>query len=117
MDRFTQRKVVAHTEEAEFALIRVGSGHSVAMHAHREGQLGVIISGFGVHRMLLSVRRGRRTVRQFTDIHLRPGDCYFIPAGVPHEFHVEGGRPVLALDVALARPRRRRAGARPPRAA
>ncbi|HEY6237965.1 MAG TPA: cupin domain-containing protein [Thermoplasmata archaeon] len=107
VEKDAQRKIVATTEDAEFALLRIGVRHVPQIHSHRESQVGVIISGAGVHRMLLSVRRGRRTVKQVTELLLRPGDCYFIPPDVPHEFQVEGNRPVVALDVTLAKPRRR----------
>jgi len=101
------RKIVAATDEATFALVRIGPGRAPEIHSHQEPQMGVIISGTGVHRMILSVRRGRRTVKQVTELLLRPGDCYFIPPGVPHEFQLEGSRPVVALDVTLAKLRHR----------
>lgn len=105
-----RRLLVAHAEGAEFAYYELPPGFHGARHVHPSMQAGLILSGEALHRMELSVRQGRRTLRQPTDLMVMAGDTYFVPADVPHESWVIGPDPVLALDVEL---RPARAGRQP----
>lgn len=106
--RGARKLTIARTEEAEFAYYELPVGFHGSRHAHASMQAGVCLAGESLHRMELSVRQGRRTLRQSTDLTMTPGDCYFIPGGVPHESWVVGDRPALMLDVELLAPRRPR---------
>lgn len=111
-------QVIARTPEAEFAYYELPVGYHGPRHTHPHLQAGVCLGGEILHRMELSVRQGRRTLRQSTDLTIRNGDCYFIPAGVPHESWVVGMEPCRFVDVLLNAPRRSRgqpASARAPR--
>lgn len=91
--------IIARTPEAVFSYYELPVAYHGTRHAHPHLQAGVCLSGEILHRMELSVRQGRRTLRQATDLTIRGGDSYFIPAGVPHESWVVGSEPCRFVDV------------------
>ena len=109
-DRGARRLVIARTEEAEFVYYELPAAYHGTRHLHPEAQVGVCLSGTVLHRLSLSVRRGRRTVRTETDLVVRPGDSYYIPSNVPHESWVRAA-PAMFLDVALRKPGHRASSA------
>ncbi len=96
-----RRLVVARTPEAEFAYYELPVGYHGTPHSHPALQAGVCLSGALEHEMVLSVRRGRRTIRKATRVTIEAGDAYFIPKEVPHASWNTGDRPALFLDVTV----------------
>jgi len=62
-------------------------GHTVPMHTHPHEQIGVVHGG----EAMLTIGDERR--------HVRRGDFYCIPAGVPHGDTAIGDEPFVMLDV------------------
>jgi quercetin dioxygenase-like cupin family protein len=82
-------------------MYRIPPRYRGAMHSHPAAQLGVILEGTGEHRMLLTVQRGGRARQELTEIGLRPGDYFFVPSGVPHDFSVADESPVVCVEMTL----------------
>ena len=101
-----QSRIVAEVEGTKFVMYKIAPNYIVGMHTHAEPQLGVVVSGSGLHRIVLPVRKGGRIRNEITEVTVRPGDCYYIPPDAPHEFRVGSGRPLLCVDVMLSGRRR-----------
>ena len=117
------REVLLEAAGVRFVRFKLEPGHSMKMHTHHGAQLGVLVSGQGIHRFILGVRRGGRKRSKVTELAVRAGDCYFIPPETPHTFTALPGAPTIMVDImvdppgpASASPRARRPrGRRVPR--
>jgi quercetin dioxygenase-like cupin family protein len=74
-------------EEMMMALNSTLPGHTVPMHYHPHEQIGVVYAGEAVLRIGDEKR------------HVRKGDFYRIPAGVPHGDTTIGEMPFVMLDI------------------
>ena len=75
-----------HGERLMLSLVEFQPLAVVEEHSHPHEQLGILLEG-----------EGEFTVGDQTR-HVRPGDVWRIPGGVPHKL-VAGDRPVRAIDV------------------
>lgn len=78
-------KVLGHGEKMNVLHWDMEDGSVVAWHTHPEEQFGYVIAGG------FSIKIGDETSE------IRKGDCYFIPANIPHEFTAIGK--TEAIDV------------------
>lgn len=97
------QKVIFRGHGTTVALYRLGPGVRSPLHRHREAQLGICVTGAGLHRIILRVRRGRGTRGEMTDITVQAGDAYYIPPAVPHEFVADSKHGAMILDLVMHR--------------
>lgn len=98
-----RQKIIFRGSGTTLALYRIAPGAHSPLHRHKESQLGICVSGSGLHRILLRVRRGRGTRGEMTEIRIQGGDAYYIPPNVPHEFIADRRRGAVILDVVMHR--------------
>ncbi len=101
-----QRNLVIEAEGLRMVRYRIAPGHSVRLHTHRGAQIGVILSGGGVHRFVLEIEKNGRVRRVTTELTVHAGDCYYIPPNTPHGFDSDPRRPVVAIDIMIGPPPR-----------
>ncbi|HEY6237964.1 MAG TPA: cupin domain-containing protein [Thermoplasmata archaeon] len=99
------QRVIFETEQVRFVLYRVAAGFHNTLHAHDYAQMGVVISGRGTHRTVLAIARAGRVRQEVQELPVRDGDCFYVPPQAPHELAVDGGRPMVLLEVTLPSPR------------
>jgi quercetin dioxygenase-like cupin family protein len=74
-------------ERMMMALNATLPGHTVSMHTHPHEQIGVVYAGEAILRI------------GDEENHVRKGDFYCIPAGVPHGDTTLSGEPFVMLDI------------------
>jgi mannose-6-phosphate isomerase-like protein (cupin superfamily) len=70
-------------------LYRVQPKIRFALHDHAYSELGVVLSGGGRCRL------------GDEDRHLRAGDSFYVPPGVPHDFRAQASGPTVLLNVTV----------------
>lgn len=70
-------------------LYRIDPGNRFELHRHPFVELGVVLGGRGRIRVAHEERA------------LREGDSFYLPSGTVHGFVVDGGRPVIMMNVTV----------------
>jgi quercetin dioxygenase-like cupin family protein len=81
-----RRRILNHASTGMMVHYKIEPGKTFPRHNHPHAQFGVILEGQGVFKIDGKVWT------------VKPGDGYFIPPGIFHEFSIEGSVPAIAID-------------------
>jgi len=86
-----RRRILAHAPETMLVLYHIEPDRVFAKHSHRHAQSGTILEG------------GGRFEAGGTTWTVGPGDAYYIPPDVPHEFRSRKAERSVIVDVFVPR--------------
>ena len=81
-----KRRILGHSSTGMMVYYKIDSGKIFPRHNHPHAQFGVILEGEALFNI-----EGR-------EWPAKPGDTYFIPPGMFHEFRVIGSNPATVID-------------------
>jgi len=80
-----RRRILSHSSLGMMALFRIEPGSVLPLHSHPHAQFGVFLEGGGEFKVGDSIW------------HMKSGDSYYVPPGVPHELNV-GKNGLVVID-------------------